>query len=136
MRVAVTSQNFRTVTGHAGKSRRFLIYEAGPDGRAIEVERLDLPKDMSFHEFHREGEHPVDTANVLITASCGEGFRKRMAERGIVVVVTGASEPQKAAEAVLKGEPLPAPEPDPAHVSRSAQGKGGHQHHHGHHHHD
>ena len=27
MRIAVTSQNFRTVTGHAGKARRFLVFD-------------------------------------------------------------------------------------------------------------
>ena len=27
MRIGVTSQNFRTITGHAGKTRRFLIYD-------------------------------------------------------------------------------------------------------------
>jgi hypothetical protein len=26
MRIAVISQNFKTITGHAGKSRRFLIF--------------------------------------------------------------------------------------------------------------
>jgi hypothetical protein len=31
MRIAVTSQNFRTVTGHAGRARRFIVSEA--DGR-------------------------------------------------------------------------------------------------------
>ena len=30
MRIAVTSQNFKTITGHAGKSRRFLIYDLEP----------------------------------------------------------------------------------------------------------
>lgn len=104
MRVAVTSQNFRTVTGHAGKTRRFLIYEAGPEGHAVEVKRLDLPKAMSFHEFHGEGEHPVDIADVMVTAGCGEGFEQRMAERGIKVLVTGETDPQKAADAALKGQ--------------------------------
>lgn len=42
MRIAVTSQNFKTVTGHAGKSRRFLIYEARPG--ADPVDRFDLPR--------------------------------------------------------------------------------------------
>ena len=30
MRIAVASQNFRTVTGHAGKSRRFLVFDVAP----------------------------------------------------------------------------------------------------------
>lgn len=110
MRIAVTSQNFRTITGHAGKTRRFLIYEAGAGGGAIEVERLDLPKEMSFHEFHEAGSHPIDAVNVLITASSGEGFKRRMAERGIAVLETAQSDPVMAAAAVLRGEPLPEPD--------------------------
>ncbi|HKJ77206.1 MAG TPA: nitrogen fixation protein, partial [Gammaproteobacteria bacterium] len=43
MEIAITSQNFRTVTGHAGKTRRFLVYEAGPGQEPVEVDRLDLP---------------------------------------------------------------------------------------------
>jgi predicted Fe-Mo cluster-binding NifX family protein len=30
MKIAVTSQDFRTVTGHAGRARNFLIYDAQP----------------------------------------------------------------------------------------------------------
>lgn len=51
MRIAVTSQNFTTITRHAGKTRRFLIYEAQPGTEPAEVQRLDLPIEMSFHEF-------------------------------------------------------------------------------------
>lgn len=49
MKVAVTSQNFRTVTGHAGKTWRFLVYEA-EGAKVREVRRLDLPREQSFHE--------------------------------------------------------------------------------------
>lgn len=67
MQIAVTSQNFRTVTGHAGKGRRFLIYEV--DGTSTtEVNRLDLPKEMSFHEFGGIA-HPLDGTAVLVTHS-------------------------------------------------------------------
>jgi predicted Fe-Mo cluster-binding NifX family protein len=30
MRIAVSSQNFRSITSHAGKSRRFIVYELTP----------------------------------------------------------------------------------------------------------
>ncbi len=52
MKVGVTSQNFRTITGHAGKTRRFIIYEADNEG-IKEVERLDLPKEMAMHKISR-----------------------------------------------------------------------------------
>lgn len=115
MRVAVTSQNFRTITGHAGKTRRFLVYEADADGEAVEVERLDLPKELSFHEFDGHGDHPVDGCDVIITQSCGFGFVRRLAARGIQVMVTSESDPVSAVRALLHGEPLPAPDMRAAH---------------------
>ncbi|MEW8525962.1 MAG: hypothetical protein AB2552_23275 [Candidatus Thiodiazotropha endolucinida] len=45
MKIAVTSQNYRTITQHAGKTRRFLIYEQDPEtGQAHELDCLNLPK--------------------------------------------------------------------------------------------
>ncbi|HAF55643.1 MAG TPA: nitrogen fixation protein, partial [Thauera sp.] len=44
MRIAITSQNFRTVTAHAGKARRFLVFDLSCPCLPREIERLDLPK--------------------------------------------------------------------------------------------
>ena len=110
MKIAVTSQNFRTVTGHAGKTRRFLIYEAAPGKEPVEADRLDLPKEMAFHEFRGEGPHPVDGVDVIVTAGCGAGFPGRMAARGIRVRVTGETDPIDAARAVARDEPLSPPQ--------------------------
>ena len=66
MKVAVTSQNFRSVTAHAGKTRRFLIFDLRCACSPRESERLDLPKEMSFHEF-RGDRHPLDGVSALIT---------------------------------------------------------------------
>lgn len=101
MKIAVTSQNYRTITPHAGKTRRFLIYEATRDREPMEVDRLDLPKDMSLHEFHGDGPHPLYAVDVVIAGSCGQGFSRRMAKHGIVVVVTKESDPVKAVKDFL-----------------------------------
>lgn len=110
MKIAVTSQNFRTVTGHAGKSRRFLVFESDAAGEPREVDRIDLPMGMAFHDFHGDGPHPVDVADAIVTGGCGAGFSNRMGARGIRVFVTGETDPVKAARAVARGEPLPPPE--------------------------
>lgn len=106
MRIAVTSQNFKTVTGHAGKTRRFLIYEAQPGTEPAQVGRLDLPREMSFHEF-AGGPHPVDGADALLTGSAGDGFVRKMAERRIRVVVTGETDPLQAVKDLLQGIVVP-----------------------------
>lgn len=95
MRIAITSQNFRTVTAHAGKARRFLVFDLSCPCSPREIERLDLPKEMSFHEF-RGTHHPIDGVTALITGGAGEGFRLRMAQRGIELVTTGEQDPLQA----------------------------------------
>jgi predicted Fe-Mo cluster-binding NifX family protein len=102
MKIAVTSQNFRTVTPHAGRARRFLVYEARPGEEPVEIERLDLPKEMSLHEFHGEGAHPLDGVDVVVSRLFGEGFARRMADRGIVAVATNASDPVVAVKEYLQ----------------------------------
>lgn len=110
MRIAVTSQNFRTITGHAGKTRRFIVYESQADGSINESERLDMSKAMSLHEF-RGSEHPLFQFDAVITASCGEGFVRRLAGHGVKVVATSENDPALAAKTLASGQALPAPLP-------------------------
>jgi hypothetical protein len=106
-KIAVTSQNFRTVTAHAGKTRRFLIFDVRCPCTPREVDRLDLPKEMSFHEF-RGDRHPLDGVTALITGGAGHGFRVRMAQRGVELVITGEGDPLKAVIDYLQGIVKPA----------------------------
>jgi predicted Fe-Mo cluster-binding NifX family protein len=114
MRIGVTSQNFRTVTGHAGKTRRFLIYEADGRDAPREVERLDLPKEMSLHEHHGD-DHPVYGLDAVVTGSCGAGFVQRLARFGVRVVATSETDPATAVAAVAAGRELPPAEPHGGH---------------------
>ncbi|NJO54320.1 MAG: nitrogen fixation protein [Bacteroidales bacterium] len=107
MRIAVASQNFRTVTPHAGKTRRFIVFEAEAGSPPREVERLDLPKDMSIHEFQGDGAHPLDSMRAVIAASAGPGFVVRMASRGVDAVATSETDPATAVVKYLAGS-LPA----------------------------
>jgi predicted Fe-Mo cluster-binding NifX family protein len=101
MKIAVTSQNFRAVTGHAGRARRFLIYDVLPDAEPVEVERLDLPKELAMHDFHGAGPHPVDAVDVILSQGFGEGFARRMAKRGIVAAATEQTDPVEAVKTYL-----------------------------------
>jgi len=120
MKIAVTSQNFRTVTNHAGKARRFLVYNIDDNGNIEEGERIDLPKDMSFHELDHDAVHPVDGVDVLISASFGGGFAGKMQKRGITASLTVQDDPLAAVKEYLeKGQVLPAP---PEAKSNNGQG--------------
>ena len=112
MKIAITSQNFRTITGHAGKTRRFLLYEI-ENGQPRALERWDLPKEMSLHAYRGE-DHPLFQLDGLITGGCGAGFIQRMARHGVRVWVTTETDPQKAVAILAAGEELPAPSPKAA----------------------
>ena len=107
MLIAVASQNFRTVTGHAGKSRRFLVFDAVAGSVPREIDRFDLPKDQSIHEFHGDGPHALDAVKVVIAGSAGPGFINRMAARGVQAVTTAETDPAIAVERFLAGTLAP-----------------------------
>jgi predicted Fe-Mo cluster-binding NifX family protein len=75
----------------------------------VELDRLDLPKAMSMHEFKGQ-EHPLFEADVLLTASAGHGFVRRLNQHEIQVICTSETNPYAAASAFLEGNPLPAAE--------------------------
>jgi len=102
MKIAVTSQNFKSVTGHAGKSRRFIIFNVGTPCDSPEVTWLDLPLEMSMHEFSG-GAHPLDDMDVILTASAGQGFVSKLAQRGVRVITCGESNPRQAVKDFLTG---------------------------------
>lgn len=107
MKVAVASQNFRTVTPHAGKTRRFLLFSAQPGAEPVETGRLDLPREMAFHDF-AGGPHPLDAVDVIIAGSAGPRFAARMRDRGITAVATTETDPRAAIAAFLAGTLRPA----------------------------
>lgn len=105
MNIAITSQNFRTITGHAGKARRFLVYCVEGTQEPQAIERLDLPKELCFHEWHGADDvaHPTDIAQVIITAGSGEGFIKRLERRGKQVLLTAETDPVQAVKLFMQG---------------------------------
>ncbi|MBB1090218.1 NifB/NifX family molybdenum-iron cluster-binding protein [Rhodopseudomonas pseudopalustris] len=108
MLIAVASQNFRTITGHAGKTRRFLVFDAAPGRAPQEIQRLDLPKEQSIHEFSEQGPHPLDVVDVVIAGSAGPGFISRMASRDVCAITTAETDPVAAVQAYLAGSLAPA----------------------------
>lgn len=111
MKIAVTSQNFRNVTGHAGKSRRFIIYDVGSPCDKPKMVWLDLPMQMAFHDFNGD-RHPLDEMDMIVTASAGPGFISGMAQRGIRVIISEEKDPDQAVRGCLSGEDFPDPQPN------------------------
>lgn len=96
MQIAITSDDFLTVTGHAGRATRFLIYDVAADGTPTERDRLDLAQEQTFHETGGSGAHPIDGVDVLLSAGFGAHFAQVMARRGIQAAVTDQRDPVEA----------------------------------------
>lgn len=105
--VAVTSQNFRSVTAHAGKTRRFLLFSV--TGDTIRAEgRFDLPKTMALHGWRKDKPHPIFAVDVLLAGSAGAPFRGRMAREGVHCEVVGEGAPAEEAVAAWVADGGPA----------------------------
>lgn len=124
MKIAVTSQNRREITEHAGRCRKFWIYEID-NNQVTSKTLLELPKEQSFHESSPHEAHPLDEVAVLISASMGQGMLRRLAAKGIVGTVTAEKDPDTAVAAYLAGKRQTPPS---GHEGR--HGRGTHQHHH------
>lgn len=110
-RLAITSQNLRTVTAHAGKTRRFLLFtvqEGVPEGGDLQPSgTLELPLEKALATYKESlADHPLfqdGPLTALITGGCGEGFVRRMAREGVAVHVTGENDPLDAIQEWRRG---------------------------------
>lgn len=102
MKIAVASQNRRSVTGHAGKCRRFWIYHT-ENARIVDRRLLELPMEQSFHESDQDAPHPLDEVNVLISGGMGNGLQNRLKRKGILAVATAETDLDGAVSAWLNG---------------------------------
>lgn len=109
MKIAIATKDFIHVAGHAGQSRHWLLHDS--DAGAAPAQRISLDKDQVFHHWEEEGSapHPLDGIEVIIAGSAGDGFLRRMRQRGIEVLLTGEKDAEKALAAVLAGEVLAEP---------------------------
>jgi len=102
MKIAVTSQNRKTITGHAGKCRKFWIYQT--DGRQIVSKTLlELALAQSFHESHAGAAHPLDGIDAMISGGAGQGLIRRLNAMDILSLVTPETDPDSAVAAFLDG---------------------------------
>ena len=128
MKLAITSQNRKTITEHAGMCRKFWVYEV-QDQTVASKTLVELDKDQTFHEVAHAAQptaHPLDGISLLIAGGAGLGLQRRLAQRGIEVRVTSATDPDEAVAAWLRGA-LPA-STQPPHDCDDHHGHHGHVH--------
>ena len=125
MKIAITSQNRRTITEHAGKCRKFWVYDI-EQGQVMGKTLLELPVEQSLHESSPHESHPLDAVQVLITGGMGPGLQRRLATKGITALMTVETDPDQAVIAYLQGT---------LDVRTGSCDHGTHQNQHHHHHH-
>lgn len=95
MQIAVTSQNRKTVTEHAGKCRKFWIYDIDA-GQIVGRQLVELPIDQSFHANHEAVPAPLANVNALISGGMGSNLYHRLMQWGIKPVLTVEEDPDAA----------------------------------------
>ncbi|MDP3537871.1 MAG: NifB/NifX family molybdenum-iron cluster-binding protein [Azonexus sp.] len=101
MQIAVTSQNRRNISEHAGKCRNFWIFQID-EGAVANKFMVELPLEQSFHNNHHDLPKALVNINVLITGSMGNGLHQRLMQNGILSVITLEENPDAAVLAFLK----------------------------------
>jgi predicted Fe-Mo cluster-binding NifX family protein len=102
MKIAVTSQNRKNVTEHAGRCRKFWIFETD-NNAIIDKQLLELPKEQAFHDASPHDPHPLDDMDVLIAGGMGQGLVARLGKKGIKGLVTSETDPETAVSLYLDG---------------------------------
>ena len=102
MKIAITSQNRKTITGHAGKCRKFWIFDL-EDNQIVNKELLELPIEQAFHNSSPQQPHPLDNINILISGGMGQGLIRRLEDKGIQALITSETDLQQAIQKLLQG---------------------------------
>jgi predicted Fe-Mo cluster-binding NifX family protein len=108
MKIAIaTKDDWTKVSGHAGQSHDWLVFDCEPHQPIPEPQRVQLGKDQLLHYFQDDGPHPLHGVEIVIAGSAGDGFLRHMEKWGAQVLLTGEVEPFMALKKILNGEALP-----------------------------
>ncbi len=105
--VAVTSQNKKTVTKHAGECRNYLIYTIKNNEitskKILELKDNEILK-YTFHEDKSTSpKNLLYDVDILLTGSIGPGGVNRLANQNVTAYVIKDKDPDIAIEKLIKG---------------------------------
>lgn len=102
--VAISSQNKKTITGHAGKCYHFYIYTIDEDGQYTK-ESLTLEKGNSLHDvLHATMQsHPIFDVDILLTQSIGPGAIQKLAAKKVSAHNILETDPDTAIQKLIEG---------------------------------
>ncbi|SEI40121.1 Predicted Fe-Mo cluster-binding protein, NifX family [Azotobacter beijerinckii] len=124
--IAVAVDRQGRVADHAGRAQRWVVFDVWPGQAPASIYAIELEEQASLHLWHTTEypeRHPLHGMDVAIAATAGDGVIRRLGERGVTLLTTGESDPERAVKAYLANE-LP---PGKPHDEHSCGGEG-HQH--------
>lgn len=105
MKIAVTSPNGKTISGHAGRCPGFLIYEID-DNADLHKSHLKLTKEQVFRKLAGQltdyPEHPLQGIDLLVTQSIGEGLKSKLRLNDIEVLQTSENNPDDVINSLIQ----------------------------------
>ncbi|MDG6778428.1 NifB/NifX family molybdenum-iron cluster-binding protein [Thiomicrorhabdus sp. zzn3] len=96
MKIALTSPNGTTLSGHAGKCPGYLVFVI-EDGKILPQEHVKLTRQQTLRNL--EGrlsdhpDHPLYGMNVFITQGLGEGLMRKLHKDKITIYQTEEPDP-------------------------------------------
>lgn len=132
--VAVTAQNRKTISEHAGKCRNFLIYTIA-DNIVINKKLLELSEEETLHHFFHQEKNDTKAASslfdvdILLTRGIGDGAIQKLAMQNVVCYKIEEIDPDTAINKLINGT-LEAMSPVSHDKSGCSCNCGGNHHHH------
>lgn len=107
MKIALSMQNGRDLSGHAGRCTRFALFTI-ENKEILSKEMIAFGEEATFHSiFHNNSlpfsEHPLHDVDVIISTSMGPGFVQKMRMHGIDALQTSVKETEAVIENYLNG---------------------------------
>lgn len=107
MKIAIATQDHWTqVSGHAGQTRDWLVFDCQPEQTVPVPQHIQLGKEQLPHHFQDNGPHPLHGVEIMVAASAGDGYLRHMQKWGATVLLTGETDPYVALVKILAGEAL------------------------------
>jgi predicted Fe-Mo cluster-binding NifX family protein len=102
LQIAVCSQDTSTVTGHAGKCRKFFLFQI-QDGKVMDKSLVEISEDETFHAGGHRLPVKLSGIKVLISGGMGQRLFHRLEEMAVEGYITQEKEPQQAVAKYLNG---------------------------------
>jgi len=108
MKIALSFQNGHSLSGHAGRCTRFLVYHIDQN-KILSKELVEMERDMTFHSIFHDGtypfsENPLHKVDVIISNSMGPGFVQKMRLNGIIALQSDERDPDLLIDKYMKDE--------------------------------